>query len=128
MMYDSSNPTDEPVRLLAVSSKSISRCCRLPLSGESHGWRLAIPNVRCLEGLGDNGHPSLASTYLPRVASDVTNSAHSVRHAAGQPLIALAGTSSRTDAARSDHAAPSWMVTPGPTIDGCADPYVGCQS
>ena len=41
----------------------------LTQSGESHGWRLVIPSVRCLKGVTTES--SLALTYLPRVSSDV---------------------------------------------------------
>jgi uncharacterized cupin superfamily protein len=36
-LHNFSNPTGEPVRLLAVSSKRFPRCCRLPRAGSRMG-------------------------------------------------------------------------------------------
>ena len=70
-LHDLSNPTDEPVRLLAVSSKRFPDARRLPRAGSRVGGDFAIPNVRWLNAATTES--SLASTYLPRVGSDVTS-------------------------------------------------------
>ena len=65
-LHDFSNPTDEPARLLAVSSKRFPDVVAYPERG-AHGWQLAIPNVRCLKAATTES--SLALTYLPRAPS-----------------------------------------------------------
>ncbi len=64
-LHDFSNPTSRfgcsPSRQSHFPMFSRSR------SGESHGWRLAIPNVRCLKAATTES--SLALSYLPKVSS-----------------------------------------------------------
>ena len=45
--------------------EAISRCCRVPRAGSTHGWRPATPSVRCPKTATAESSP--ASTY-PRVS------------------------------------------------------------
>ena len=57
-LHDFSNPTDEPVRMLAVSSSDF-RCCRVPRAGGRMGGR--HPGRRCLKA-AKGSHRSVRAT------------------------------------------------------------------
>jgi mannose-6-phosphate isomerase-like protein (cupin superfamily) len=61
-LHNFSNPTDEP------SPQSDFPMLSLIPSRASHGWRLAIPNVRCLKAATPESSLALSS---PRVSSDM---------------------------------------------------------